>query len=73
MAKSARTDDSPIRAKTARHAAYALDKNYQTLSVRGAIADSPGGGSVTPLTFRIVGDGKELWRATMQKAGSPQG
>jgi hypothetical protein len=53
--------------------AYALDKNYRTLSGAAAISDSPGGASVTPLTFRIVGDGKELWRATMQKAGSPQG
>ena len=55
------------------HVAYVLGKNYQTLSGAAAISDSPGGSSATPLTFRIVGDGKELWRATMQKAGSPQG
>ncbi len=50
------------------HVAFALDKKYQTLSGAAAITDVAASGSATPLTFRIVGDGKELWRATLQKS-----
>ena len=53
-----------------RHVAYALNGNYRTLSRAATISDWAGEGSVTPLTFRIVGDGKELLELTaMQKTG----
>ncbi len=51
------------------HAVYALDKRYQMLSGAAAVGDTAGERSATPLTFRIVGDGKELWRATTQEVG----
>jgi hypothetical protein len=54
------------------HVAYLLDKKYKSISGAAAISDSAGEESTTPLTFRIVGDGKELWKATLQKAGSPE-
>ena len=59
----------PSARKRSGDVAFALDKNYQTLSGEATISDWAGEGSVTPLTFRIVGDGKELWRASMQKTG----
>ena len=54
------------------HVAFMLDRKHQTLVGAAAISDTAGDGSLTPLTFRIVGDGKELWRATLQKAGAKQ-
>ena len=52
--------------------AFASSKKYQTLSGVAAIGDSVGIRSVTPLTFRIVGDGKGLWRTTMQEVKSKE-
>ncbi len=52
--------------------AFDLGKKYQTLSGAAAIGDTAGSGSTSPLTFRIVGDGKELWSATLQKPGATQ-
>jgi hypothetical protein len=54
------------------HIAFMLDKKYVALSGAAAICDTAGNSLATPLTFRIVADGNELWRATMQKAGSTQ-
>ena len=54
------------------HVAYMLDKKYGTLSGAAAIYDTAGVRLGTPLTFRIVADGNELWRTTMQKAGTEQ-
>ncbi len=58
-----------IRSGTS-HVAFALDKKYQTLSGAAAITDVEAAGSAAPLTFRIVGDGKELWQATLQDSGA---
>jgi hypothetical protein len=51
------------------HVAFQLDKKYRTLSGAAALLDRVQR-SATPLTFRIVGDGKELWRATIQESGT---
>ncbi len=48
---------------------YKLDKKYLTLSGAAAIGDTPAMRSANPLTFRIVADGKELWRTTIQDSG----
>ena len=56
----------------ASHVAFALDKKYQVLSGAAAVGDTAGERSATALTFRIVGDGKELWRATIQNVREVQ-
>jgi hypothetical protein len=42
---------------------YRLDGNYRVFTVEAAISDSARGGSQSPLTFRIVGDGRMLWKS----------
>ena len=43
------------------HRAYQLDKGFRTL--HGDVGVMTGGSPATPLTFRIVGDGKVLWQS----------
>lgn len=60
------------------HVSYELQKKYATFESSAAINDAADfrgtGGSQTPLTFKILGDGKTLWRSTqgLQKAGSSE-
>lgn len=54
----------PPGPKTSSHAAYQLDGHYGELSGSVGIADGiPAPRSATPLVFRILGDGKRLWRS----------
>jgi hypothetical protein len=51
---------------------YRIGKKYSRFQATVGIRDGANGGrgSVTPLTFRVVGDGKELWKsAPIQKCG----
>jgi hypothetical protein len=66
----------PTRAGRAR-VAYVLPAGVAALSGSVAINDTaapqPGGGARTPVTFRILGDGRELWKSRpVQKSGDPQ-
>lgn len=51
------------------HVAFTIGREYKTLSGAAAIDDTVMK-STTPLTFRVVGDGKELWRETIQNSGT---
>lgn len=42
-------------------AAFALAKEYRRLTGTAAIADTSGGLAATPMSFKIVGDGRTLW------------
>jgi hypothetical protein len=50
------------------YVAFALGREYKRLSGAAAIDDTVAK-STTPLLFRVVGDGKELWRETIQNSG----
>ncbi|HET6884539.1 MAG TPA: protein kinase [Pirellulales bacterium] len=53
------------------HAAYHLGKRYRRLHGAAAIRDSAGGVAATAMTFRIVGDGRELWTSRpLKQSGS---
>ena len=52
--------------------AFRLGKRYRRLRGAAAINDSVGNHTVTALTFRVIGDGRELWKSSPQKgAGAP--
>lgn len=54
------------------HAAYRLDGGYRNLVTSVAINDTVGKSKV-PLTFSVMGDGKELWKSPpLQKSGKPR-
>ena len=54
------------------HVAFRLGKPYRRFRGAAAINDSVGNRTATALTFRIVGDGRELWKSSPQKeAGAP--
>ncbi len=42
---------------------YRLDGRYEKFSATTGIADEGGQGSSRPVTFRVVGDGRELWKS----------
>ncbi len=55
-------------------AVFTLAKKHKRLTGAAAIADASGGLAATPLTFKIVGDGRTLWTSPpLQKlsAGEP--
>ncbi|HET6880058.1 MAG TPA: NPCBM/NEW2 domain-containing protein [Pirellulales bacterium] len=49
------------------HAAFQLGKHYRRLRGAAAINDSAGNRTATPLTFRLVGDNRELWKSSPMK------
>ncbi|HUY91886.1 MAG TPA: NPCBM/NEW2 domain-containing protein [Pirellulales bacterium] len=58
---------------TSSHAAFPLAKHYRRFRGAAAINDSAWYGAATALTFRIVADGRQLWKSPPLKApGSSQ-
>jgi len=49
------------------HAAFHLGKRYRRFRGAAAINDSAGNRTATALTFRVVGDGRELWKSSPLK------
>jgi hypothetical protein len=45
------------------HVKYELGKKYAKFSAEVAISDAAPKPSESPLTFRVIGDGKELWKS----------
>jgi hypothetical protein len=55
------------------HAAFQLSKRYRRFRGAAAINDTAGSNAVTALTFRLVADGRELWKSQPQQStGSSQ-
>ncbi|HVX13749.1 MAG TPA: NPCBM/NEW2 domain-containing protein [Pirellulales bacterium] len=55
------------------HVAFHLGKRYRRFRGAAAINDTAWNRTVTPLTFRIVGNGRELWKSSpMQETGSSE-
>ncbi|HEY1786135.1 MAG TPA: NPCBM/NEW2 domain-containing protein, partial [Pirellulales bacterium] len=55
------------------HVAFDLDGRYQTLAGKAGINDTANNFTPTALTFRIVGDGREIWKSQpLQKTGESQ-
>jgi hypothetical protein len=50
------------------HAAFSLAKSYRRFRGAAAIGDSANNQTKTALTFRVVGDGRELWKSSPLKA-----
>jgi hypothetical protein len=45
------------------HVAYQLDKRFKRLEAAAALNDTADATTSSAVTFRVVGDGKELWRS----------
>jgi len=55
------------------HAAFRLGKRYRRFRGAAAINDTAKGLTATALTFRIVGDGRELWKSSpLKETGSSE-
>lgn len=55
------------------HAAFRLGKRYRRFHGAAAISDSAWNRTATALVFRVVGDGRELWKSPpMKESGSSQ-
>ena len=55
------------------HAAFHLGKRYRRFRAAVAISDSAWNRTATTLTFRIVGDNRELWKSSpMKETGSSE-
>lgn len=50
-------------------AAFRIGKGYRRLRGAAAMNDTAAGTAATALTFRVVGDGRELWKSQPLKAG----
>ncbi len=49
---------------------YRLDGHYATFAAEAGIQEGSGGDAASPVMFRVLGDGRELWKsAPLQKQG----
>ncbi|MCK6474127.1 MAG: NPCBM/NEW2 domain-containing protein [Planctomycetes bacterium] len=56
------------------HVAYHLDKKYRTFTTRVGLNDSSANKAASPVIFKVLGDGKLLWRSkSIQKLNNYDG